>query len=233
VGLDGAPGDVRTLSEQSPKNKVQTMETWKNQYKEELASCVDHFVKNWDQETDYTRAAFCILVMETRTENAIALLVQHMEFRYSTGTTPFGIITRYPGILAGRLALDALIKIGMPALEPAVSEMIRRIDVISEKDTPDYDSQIRFLTRALRAVTTKILGNELAIPYLNLKLQAEDVGDKSKVVIASVIKEITSAKDLTKEAAERAKQNETPPPEGAPTPPASEAPAPPSDPGTP
>lgn len=204
--LGGASGgdEQAKFSDQSPKEKVATMEDWTKKQNDDLAAFTDYFAKNWDKDPSAT-AAFCKMVMASRTTQAIPLLVAHIDFTYGPQ-----FISSLRSPLDYRYALIALIKIGVPALEPAVAQIIKSLDALPDND--EFENKVRrvSLLGSLQALSVEILGKDLGLAYLRLKLEDKDLSPKAMVAIATAIKQIQSGIYLAPMLAEPA-----PPPDAA------------------
>ena len=187
LGTLSAENEEKEFPEQSPEEKVATMKLWTKQRQQESGEFTEHFSKNWDKETDAARAAFCKLAGRARAKDAIPLLVEHLDFLYFG---EFPTVHRFPRLVEGRLALEALIEIGIPSLEPAVARILKMIDELPEKETDDSRHQAAFLRAAIKELTTKILGKDLAVAYLKTKLEDKDLSEKARAVVESTLNEI-------------------------------------------
>jgi len=167
--------------------------TWSIAYFKQLEKFIENYRKNWGKESAASKAAFCELAGKARAKDAIPVLVCYLEFRY------FGEIPLPPSpprtILECRQALEALIEIGMPSLEPAVVRILKMIDELPEKETDDSRHQAAFLNDALKELTTKILGKDLAVAYLKQKLEMKELSERARVVIESALDEIEPSKE--------------------------------------
>ncbi len=161
--------------------------TWSIAYFRQLKKFIDNYSKNWDKETGAARVAFCKLAAATRAKDAVPLLVKHIDF-WHLGDSPF--TGRPRDILEDRVALEALIEIGMPSLEPAFAHIVQTLDKLPKKETDDSRHQAAFLHAALKELPTKILGKDLAVAYLKMKLEDKDLSEKARAAIESTLSEI-------------------------------------------
>jgi len=176
-----------------PKEDPHTsfVHTWSIAFFDQLATFVSNYTKNWDKETDASRAAFCELAGKARMKDAVALLVEHMDYSYATAGPA-------QDILKDMVALKALIEIGMPALEPAVQKLLKESEKLPLPETDESKAQKTLLNAALKALTTQILGKDLAVSYINIKLNDKGLTERGKATLQSVLASLNTEKTSPK-----------------------------------
>jgi hypothetical protein len=202
-----AVNEVKKFQEQTSEEKVATMESWIKQKNQELEVFTEYFSKNWDKESDASRAAFCRLAGNARARNAVAVLVEHVEFAYF-GEDP---AARNRWITEGRVALDALTEIGVPSLDPAFAHIAQLLDSMPEEKTDANHFRAVFFCDAIKEMTMKILGKDLAIAYLKLKLKDKNLSEKVRTLVNEALKEIKSIEKQVDPIASSNGSGETPP----------------------
>jgi len=182
--------EQKQFGDQSPKEQIATMEGWTKRQNEDLAAFTEYFTKNWDKELPAT-AAFCKLAGASRTTEAIPLLVAHLDFRYLGEGYDAGPLR---GPLEDRQAMDALIKIGIVTLEPSIAQIIASLDALPEKEDRGVKFRRVFLHEALKAVPMEILGKDLTLAYLKMKLENKELSTQVRAHLEAAIKEIETGK---------------------------------------
>ena len=195
----GMAVDMKTFGKKSDKEKAKFLETWTETQKRELANMVKHFDENWQKEGWHAKAGFCRMVGQFRIKAAVPTLVRHLDFLYLGE-----FIGGYEGpkrSTENRPALDALIEIGMPALEPSAEHILRELDklpseILNKDDAPKKgvtDKQrwrVSFLRQALQKLSTDILGKDLAVVFLKKQLEQKGRGKGARKGIEYALSKI-------------------------------------------
>ena len=121
-----------------------------------ISNTVGYFTVRWDDEKPLVVAAFCEAMGRAKAQQAITLLVRHIDFRYIEDTDA----ERPRAILEGHVALEALVQIGLPAMAPASQHIIARLSKSQDKH------DIYFLCEALSYLVKKSMGQKEAREYV-------------------------------------------------------------------
>ena len=139
------------------------------------SNAVECFTLRWDSEQPPVVTAFCQAMGKAKVQEAIPVLVKHMDFRYIENMDA----ERPRTTLEGRVALDALVQIGSPALDPAAQHIVARLS----KSEDRHD--IHFLCEALGLLVSKSLGETEARAYVR-KLIDEQKGEQIRRYLETV-----------------------------------------------
>lgn len=154
---------------------------------------VHHFTRNWEEELQPIRtdnleasirhaarrrlvlAAFCRAMGRVKAEEAIPLLIQHMDFLCYEDEARM-LADRPRTYIEGRVAFKALLDIGEPAFEPVVEHIVAMIGKTTDS------SKLGFYRAALKKIAVKILGMEKAKLYLlELMFDQEDADVRTQI----------------------------------------------------
>jgi len=129
---------------------------------------------------------------------AVPILVRHLDFWY-VGDSEAVFRLRLP--TENRPALDALIEIGMPALQPSAEHILSELDklpsdpvfkdgTINKNVTDKQRWSVSFHRQALKKLSTDILGKDLAVVFLKKQLEQKGHGEGARKGIEYAIREI-------------------------------------------
>lgn len=178
-----ADKEAEVFGSKSKEEKLDYMTNNIIKHNKETEEIVKYFNLNWDKEDDEVKASFCEMAKVYKILEAVSILRENIEFRY------FSIhVERSRTITEGRVALEALIQIGLLALEPSFEAICTQLDSLAVDENTRF--RIAYFEEILKYLPVKMLGKKLAIYFLKDKLDNGSLSDKVKQYIANALVEI-------------------------------------------